>query len=89
VHPGTVATHIWSGAPWYARPVLAMARRVAMISPAEGGRALTHAATDPSLDGVTGLYFDRLEPKRPSDLALDDALAERLYDESRRLVGLA
>ena len=89
VHPGTVATRIWSGAPWFARPVLALVKRVAMISPAEGGRTLTHLATDPALDGVTGLYFDGLEPKRASDLALDDTLADRLYDESRHLVGLA
>ncbi|MGI8523288.1 MAG: SDR family NAD(P)-dependent oxidoreductase [Nocardioides sp.] len=88
LHPGTVATRIWSGAPWYARPVLAVAKRVGMISPAEGGRTLTHLATDPALEGSTGLYFDRLRPKRPSDVALDDAVADRLDDESRRLVGL-
>lgn len=89
LHPGTVATRIWSGAPWFARPVLAVVKRVSMISPAEGGRHLTRLAVDPALEGVTGLYFDRDQPKRPSDLALDDALADRLYDESRRLVGLA
>ena len=39
VHPGSVATDIWSGAPWYARPFLAVAKR-RMLSPEEGGRAL-------------------------------------------------
>ena len=37
LHPGAVATDIWSGAPWFARPVLAVAKRF-MRSPADGGR---------------------------------------------------
>ncbi len=87
VHPGSVATGIWSGAPWFARPFLAVAKR-RMLSPAEGGRALTHLAVSPDVEGVTGEYFDRFTPRRPSKLAQDDDLALRLRDESARLVGL-
>ncbi len=36
VHPGGVATDIWSRAPWYARPFLALAKR--RMSLARGGR---------------------------------------------------
>jgi NAD(P)-dependent dehydrogenase (short-subunit alcohol dehydrogenase family) len=88
VHPGSVATDIWSRAPWFARPVLAIAKR-RMISPAEGGQALTHLAVSPDVEGVTGAYFDRFRQRSPSALAQDDALAARLRDESARLVGLA
>ena len=66
VHPGSVATDIWSGAPWYARPFLAVAKR-RMLSPEEGGRALTYLAVSPDVEGVTGEYFDRFEPRPPSD----------------------
>ena len=31
VHPGSVATDIWSGAPWFARPFLAVAKRRMLI----------------------------------------------------------
>jgi retinol dehydrogenase 14 len=58
VHPGSVAAGIWSGAPWFARPFLAVAKR-RMLSPAEGGQALTHLAVSPDVEGVTGKYFDR------------------------------
>jgi NAD(P)-dependent dehydrogenase (short-subunit alcohol dehydrogenase family) len=88
LHPGAVATNIWSGAPAFARPVLALAKRVFMISPAKGGQALTFLATSPEVEGRTGGYYEKNQLKTPADLARDDALAQRLYDESRRMVGL-
>jgi NAD(P)-dependent dehydrogenase (short-subunit alcohol dehydrogenase family) len=88
LHPGVVATSIWSGAPWFARPVLAVAKRVFMISPAEGGRTLTYLAVDPAVAGRTGGYYEKNREVQPSALARDDALGDRLYAESRHLVGL-
>ena len=87
VHPGAIATDIWSGAPWYARPVLALAK-LRMLSPAEGGRALAHLAASPDVEGMTGEYVDRFTPRPPSSLAQDDELAAMLVKESARLVGL-
>jgi NAD(P)-dependent dehydrogenase (short-subunit alcohol dehydrogenase family) len=87
LHPGAVATNIWSGAPWYAKPVLALYKRFAMISPAEGAETITYLAVSPQIEGKTGLYFENNKPKEPSKLAQDDALAQRLWDESARLVG--
>ncbi len=88
LHPGAVATNIWSGAPWYAKPVLALYKRFAMISPAQGAETITYLAVSPQVAGKTGLYFENNKPKEPSRLAQDDALAQRLWDESARLVGL-
>jgi retinol dehydrogenase-14 len=87
LHPGAVATSIWSGAPWYARPVLALGKRVAMISPEEGGAHLTYLALDPAVEGRSGGYYDDDRLKEPSTVALNDAVAARLWDESLRLVG--
>jgi NAD(P)-dependent dehydrogenase (short-subunit alcohol dehydrogenase family) len=87
VHPGAVATDIWSGAPWYARPVLALAK-LRMLSPAEGGRTLAHLAVSQDVEGMTGEYVDRFTPRPPSALAQDDELAAMLVKESARLVGL-
>jgi retinol dehydrogenase-14 len=87
LHPGAVATDIWEGAPWFARPALHVAKRLFMIAPTEGGKTITYLAMSPEIEGVTGRYFENNEPKRPSDLALDDELAERLRVESLRLVG--
>ena len=87
VHPGSVATDIWSGAPAWARPLLAVAK-LRMLPPSEGGRALTHLAVSPDVEGATGQYFDRFTARSGSVASRDEALALRLRAESARLVGL-
>jgi NAD(P)-dependent dehydrogenase (short-subunit alcohol dehydrogenase family) len=88
LHPGAIATNIWSGAPWFARPVLAVLKKWKMESPAIGGARLAYLASSPEVEGLTGGYYQRNRLRDPSELARDDALGERLYDESARLVGL-
>ena len=87
LHPGAISTNIWSRAPWFARPVLALMKR-RMESPEVGGSRLAYLATSPEVEGQTGGYYDRNRLREPSPLAQDDALGERLYDVSARLVGL-
>lgn len=89
LHPGMIATDIWSGAPWFARPVLALVKRLRMESPEVGGSRIAHLALSPDVAGETGGYYERNRPKEPSDLARDDALGQRLYDVSAQLVGLS
>ncbi|HET8762010.1 MAG TPA: SDR family oxidoreductase [Gemmatimonadales bacterium] len=88
LHPGTIATNIWSGAPAWARPVLAVAKRLVMESPSTGAARIAWLATSPDVAGVTGKYFERNRSVSPSALAQDDALAGDLWALSARLVGL-
>ncbi len=87
-HPGAVATGIWDSMPWFGRPFAALAKRVFMISAAEGGRALTYLATDPDVATVSGCYFQNNRVKTPSRPAQDDALGQQLCEVSAALVGL-
>ena len=88
LHPGAVATKIWSGAPWFARPVLAVMKRW-MRSPAEGGATITYLAIDPAVEGATGGYYDDNRLKEPSELARDEQLGARLREVSLEMVGLS
>ena len=88
LHPGAIATNIWSGAPWFARPVLAVLKKWRMESPATGGERLAYLALSPEVAGQTGGYYQRNRLREPSALALDDDLGERLYAVSARMVGL-
>ncbi len=88
LHPGGVATNIWTGAPGWAAPILALAKWF-MLTPAQGAERILQLAASPQVEGLTGLYFSDLRAIAPSALALDDALGERLWTESERLVGLA
>jgi NAD(P)-dependent dehydrogenase (short-subunit alcohol dehydrogenase family) len=87
-HPGAVATGIWDSMPWFGQPLVALAKRLFMVSAAEGGRALTYLATDPEVAAVSGCYFQKNRVKAPSRLAQDDAVAQQLCDISAALVGL-
>jgi NAD(P)-dependent dehydrogenase (short-subunit alcohol dehydrogenase family) len=88
LHPGDVATNIWSGAPSWTRPIFALAKRLVMIPPEQGAGRITHLAMSPDVEGRTGLYFEKDQPQPPAPLARDDALAVRLWTESARLVHL-
>jgi retinol dehydrogenase-14 len=88
LHPGAVATSIWSGAPAIAKPVLSLAKRFLMISPAEGGATLAYLATSPEVEGSSGGYYEKNKLKEPSELAQDAGLGRRLVEVSRELVGL-
>jgi NAD(P)-dependent dehydrogenase (short-subunit alcohol dehydrogenase family) len=88
LHPGAVATNIWSGAPWFARPVLELGKRIFMVKPATGGERLAFLATSPEVEGRTGGYYQQNALKQPASLARDDALGDRLDRVSRELVGL-
>lgn len=88
LHPGTVATHIWDGAPGWARPILELSKWLFMISPASGAKRIAYLAMSEKVADETGQYFEKNRVKNPSRQARDEALAKRLWDESLRLTGL-
>lgn len=87
LHPGSVATHIWSRAPWFALPILAVAK-LFMLSPEKGADAIVYLAASPELAGRTGGYYEKNLLVAPARLARDEAVARRLWDESAKLTGL-
>jgi NAD(P)-dependent dehydrogenase (short-subunit alcohol dehydrogenase family) len=88
LHPGAVATKIWSDAPKWAGPLLTVAKKMFMISPEEGAARILYLTTSPEVEGKTGGYYESNVERRPAKLALDDAIAKRLWEESERLTGL-
>ena len=85
VHPGVVATEIWTRVPGPLR----WAIKKFMITPEEGAKASLRCATDPALAKDTGKYYDvgGVE-KRPSKLADDVELAKTLWTRSAEMTGL-
>jgi NAD(P)-dependent dehydrogenase (short-subunit alcohol dehydrogenase family) len=88
LHPGSVATNIWSGAPTWAKPIIALLYRPFLVSAAKGAATIVQLAASPELEGVTGRYFEQGAPVEPAPLARDEALARRLWDVSAGLAGL-
>lgn len=88
LHPGVVATGIWSKSPWYVRPLIQLVAKLFFISPRKGGETIVHLAASPEVATVTGEYFKDNKVTRVARVAQDDALAAKLWDVSARLVKL-
>jgi len=63
--------------------------RPVQISPRRGAKTSIYLATSPDVAGKTATYWVRSKPGRMSRHARDDAAAERLWDESERLLASA
>jgi retinol dehydrogenase-14 len=87
MHPGSVDTNIWSGAPLWAKPFIQLVLRPLFFITAEQGAAyVVDLIARPDLAGVTGKYFEEGQMVNPSALAMDAQLAARLWDVSASLV---
>lgn len=88
LHPGAVATNIWSGAPGWAKPLIFLFLRPFLLSIEDGADRIVQLAASPELEGVTGKYFEKKRPVEPATKARDEALAKRLWEVSAEMVGL-
>lgn len=86
LHPGLVASDFGrqnTGAWGFAiRTVVAAFG----ISPERGAKTSLYVATSPAVRGTTGKYFDRSRERRSSPASYDVEAAQRLWQESERLV---
>jgi NAD(P)-dependent dehydrogenase (short-subunit alcohol dehydrogenase family) len=90
LHPGTVRTGY--GADGDARGFLAFGIKIAspfFLSPAKGARTSVYLASSPEVEGTSGEYFVKSKPRQPRRWARDPEAAQRLWDVSERLTGLA
>ena len=89
VHPGWVASNFGREGDMGVLIGLAMvASRPFMISSARGARTSVYLASSPDVSGITGQYFYQCQVVKPSNAALDDAAAARLWDVSAEMTGL-
>ncbi|MCA9774717.1 MAG: SDR family oxidoreductase [Myxococcales bacterium] len=88
VHPGGVATRLGHN---NGRGAVVFTKIAApfLRTPAQGAKTSIHVAASPDLDGVTGEYFANERRARASRAANDAAAAERLWELSARMTGLA
>jgi NAD(P)-dependent dehydrogenase (short-subunit alcohol dehydrogenase family) len=84
LHPGFVATRFGDETSGAAAAAFRVVKRFAM-APEEGAKTLIYLASSPDVDGVSGEYFHKCAPSKPSKDALDDAAAQWLWSESERL----
>jgi retinol dehydrogenase 12 len=90
VHPGFVGSNFArEGDMGVAIGLVMLAVRPFAISSAKGAHTSVYLASSPDVDGITGQYFYQCKVVKPSNAALDDTAAARLWDVSAEMTGLS
>jgi len=87
LHPGFVASGFGDNNRGLWRLIFAIAKRVSAIPVERGAETPVYVASSRELDGTSGKYFDKCQQRAPDASAHDDAVAERLWEQSERLIG--
>jgi len=87
LHPGVVATHIFSGMGLLGA-VFGIVTRPFMLSATAGAHTSIYLASDAAIGTTSGHYFSQCEPVMPAKAALDDAAAAELWDLSAAMTGI-
>src|SRR5438309_5819929 len=88
VHPGTVATNIWSRPLGPVGFIMALPK-LFMTSPAQGAETIVYLASSPEAKGLNGEYVEKLKVKKSSDESYNEEIALRLWDISAKLTLLS
>lgn len=89
LHPGMVDTTIGTkGTNGLASFAWTSMAKLFGIPVERGAATSVYLATSPQVNGVTGKYFDKSKPKKPSKLAHDKQLQKQLWQASEQLCPL-
>jgi NAD(P)-dependent dehydrogenase (short-subunit alcohol dehydrogenase family) len=86
VHPGTVDSNFYSHADESTQATL---KTYSKLTPVEGADTLIWLATASEPGKTSGGYFYRRSPRTPNAFADDETHADRLWEESEKLVAAA
>ena len=88
LHPGVVATQLLNDFFGFPR-FFSRVNRLFVSSPQRGAQTSLHVATSPDVREVSGKYFVRRRPANSSPASYDRQAAERLWQVSAELTGIA
>lgn len=88
VHPGLVDTEITRHMPFFDSIVGSIIIRplfwIFIKTPKQGAQTILHAALDPSLNNVTGVYLSNFKITEESEAARDESIAAWLWETSEK-----
>jgi len=87
LHPGFVKTRFGDESGGAMASIIGL-MKVFAISPQKGAETIIHLASSDDVANTTGLYFYKCKPVDPSKLAQDDAVADRLWQETAKIAGI-
>jgi len=88
VHPGTVATNIWTR-PFGPAGFITALPKLFMTSPEKGAKTIVYLASSPDAQNLSGEYLEKLKAKKSSEESYDEEIAQRLWNVSAKLTRLS
>jgi len=88
IHPGTVATNIWTR-PFGPAGFITALPKLFMASPEKGAETIVYLASSPDAQSLSGEYLEKLRVKKSSDESYNEEIAQRLWDVSAKLTHLS
>ena len=82
LHPGFVATNFGHNNGGFFGPVLKIAQRISAINPEEGAKTSIFLCSAPEVNGVSGKYFYKCQPKTSSRESRNMDTGKRLWQIS-------
>jgi NAD(P)-dependent dehydrogenase (short-subunit alcohol dehydrogenase family) len=89
LHPGVVATNIFTAFGGRTGKIFTVLFRPFMLSPADGAKTSIYLASSPEVANVTGKFFDKSREVAPTAAAQDLGVAKRLWEISAKLTRLS
>jgi NAD(P)-dependent dehydrogenase (short-subunit alcohol dehydrogenase family) len=89
LHPGVVNTGFGAEDPSLIFKILVPLWRPFMKTAEQGAATSIYLASSPNVEGVSGTYFANRKPKTSSESSYDQEVANRLWQVSSALVGMA
>ena len=86
LHPGFVATNFGHNGDGIGKWIIGLTQRWALTAE-EGAQTSIYLASSPEVAGVSGVYFVDKKITQPSNAALDDEAARKLWEISLELTG--
>src|SRR5881628_915893 len=87
VHPGTVATNIWSR-PMGSLGFIMTVPKLFMTSPKKGAETVVYLASSLEAASTSGEYWDKLKVKKSSEESYNEEVGKRLWEVSEKLTSL-
>ncbi|QEE14348.1 SDR family oxidoreductase [Promethearchaeum syntrophicum] len=88
VHPGEIKTGFGvSNAPWYFKPMHALGS-LFKKTPEKGAITSIYLASSPEVEGVTGKYFIKCQPKRSTKKSYNIEWHHKIWAIGKKLTGL-
>ena len=88
LHPGFVATHFGQRDVGPAFRLLVKVIGSFGTSPEKGAKTSIFLASSPEVEGFTGAYFVKSNPKRSAAISYDESLQRQLWEQSAMLVNV-